>query len=116
MKFTLNFLNCLLLGVIAFLSCARTTRSVGHDSNIGICQDVIWNRSAPLMTKVVHKNNNRMFKMFRKIELTLRFPEVRRIVDSCSLLMHAIEGKIYLIRIPQTCNLIHLINFFPQSF
>lgn len=76
MEFTPKYLYSSLLGVIALLSCAHVTQSVGHDYNVGFCTDIVWNRSVPLTTKVVHKNNNRAFSVFRKIELELRFPEV----------------------------------------
>lgn len=76
MEFTSKYLYSSLLGVIALLSWAHMTQSVGHDYNVGFCSDIVWNRSVPLATKVVHKSNNRMFRTFRKIELELRFPEV----------------------------------------
>lgn len=76
MEFTTKFLTISIFGVIALFSCAHVARSVGHDVNVGFCTNVIWNRSVPMMTKVVHKQNNRMFKMFRKTNLTIRFPEV----------------------------------------
>lgn len=82
MEFASKFLQFTLLGVIALLSCSHLTQSVGHDTSIGFCNDITWGRSAPLMTKVVHKQNNRLFRTVfgRKIELSLRFPEVIKIL------------------------------------
>lgn len=78
MELTSKFLYFSLSSIIVFLSCARMTQSVSHDTNIGFCQDVMWDRTVPLMTKVVHKRNNRIFASVRKIELELRFPEVMK--------------------------------------
>lgn len=81
MEFASKFLYFTLLGAIALLSCSHLAQSVGHDSSIGFCNDITWGRSAPMMTKVVHKQNNRLFRsvLGRKVELTLRFPEVKEI-------------------------------------
>lgn len=84
MEFTSKFLYFSFLSVIALFSCSHVAQSVSHDSNIGFCTNFVWNRSVPLMTTVVHKQNNRMFRMFRKTDLTLRFPQVIRNFDFTS--------------------------------
>lgn len=77
-----KFVLCAIISAVVILSCAPFSYGLSHDSIIGQCS--AWNRSVPVYTKAVHKQNNKWFSMFRKIELDLRFPEVNIIQTEIS--------------------------------
>lgn len=60
--------------VVWLILCVRHSDGISHDSIIGYCSNVT--RNPPCVSKIVHKPNNRYFKMFRKTDVTIRFPEV----------------------------------------
>lgn len=71
------FVSC----VLFVISCAHHSCGLSHDSNIGYCSNISQNRSVPVMAKMIHKPNNKYFKLFRKTDVTMRFPEVNNVLD-----------------------------------
>lgn len=75
MKFE-QFVLCTFASILMILSCAEQYQCISHDSSVGFCSNVTRTNSVPLVSKVIHKPNNKFMKFFRKTEITIRFPEV----------------------------------------
>lgn len=82
MKFTSNFLRfTLLIVLIALFSCVQVAQSVRNDdSKLGYCSYDNTAGKIPLAKKLVHRKNNQMFRVFRKNNWTVRFPEVNSFI------------------------------------
>lgn len=83
MQLTSHFLRISLLIVLIalFLSVAlaQSTRN-NNESKHGYCSLLDLKRSILLVKQDVQKKNNRMFRMFRKKNWTVRFPEVNNLL------------------------------------
>lgn len=72
-----QFVRYVITSALAIFSCVQFSSGLSHDLSIGHCTDMTGNRSIPMLTQVVAKNNNKWFSSFRKTDITLRFPRVR---------------------------------------
>ncbi|XP_055318190.1 uncharacterized protein LOC129576714 [Sitodiplosis mosellana] len=71
-----HFVCCIFASILVIFSCAQQYNCLSHDSTIGLCSNVSRNNSVPILSKVIHKPNNKFMKYFRKTDVTIRFPEV----------------------------------------
>lgn len=75
--------SCITFTIIVLI---KQSYCVSHDSEIGNCSNVGWDRSIPMFSTNIHKPNNRWFSTFRKTDYTVRFPEVIFFANSLSVL------------------------------
>lgn len=71
-----HFVCCTVVSIFVILSCAQQYHCLSHDSIVGYCTDVKRGVVQPVLSKTVHKPNNKWFKALRKTDVTLRLPEV----------------------------------------
>lgn len=78
--YTMNvkiFLKHVIASALLLFSCAELSLGLSHNLILGQCSNLSPNRSIPMLTQAVAKQNNKWFSMFRKTDVTLRFPRVR---------------------------------------
>lgn len=84
MKLASNFLRfSLLIVLIALFSRVRVVQSLRNNNELkhGYCSNLDLRRSTLLVKQNVQKKTNRMLRMFRKNNWTVRFPEVNNFVS-----------------------------------
>lgn len=78
--YTMNvkiFLRHVIASAFLLFSCVEFSLGLSHNLILGQCSNLTPNRSTPTLTQAVAKQNNKWFSMFRKTDVTLRFPRVR---------------------------------------